>query len=76
MTKVVENDFSKIIKTSSEEDKVEKIGEIDDVGLYYNKYQEENEFIMGHKEGKLNFIVGCSKDIKKFRKALELYKNK
>lgn len=73
--RIVEHDFSEIVKRNIIEDKVSKIGEIDGVGLYYDKYMEENQFIVGFKEKKINFIVGNSKDIEFFRKALEVYKN-
>lgn len=77
MIKIVEKDFSNIVKKSLEDDRAIKIGEIDDVTMYYDKYMEENQFIVGFKGelGKINFIVGNSKDIKFFRKALESYKN-
>ena len=71
MQKIVEHDFSEVVKNS--EDRVERIDEIDGVGLYYDMYGDENEFILGYKERKLNFIVGKTKDIEKFRKALEKY---
>jgi hypothetical protein len=73
MMRIVEHDFSEVVKNS--EDKVERIGEIDGVGLYYNKYQEENEFLVGYKEQKINFIVGNCNDLEKFKKVLEAYKN-
>jgi len=55
--------------------KIERVGEINGVSLYYDVYQEKNKFLMGYKERKLDFIIGCTKDIEVFRKALELFKN-
>ena len=74
MMKTVEHDFSETVKTNSEEG-IQKIGEIDGIGLYYDKYGKRNQFLIGYKERTIKFIVGKSKDIEKFRKAFETYKN-
>ena len=95
-----------------EEQGIKKIGEIDGINLYYDKYVEENNFLMG-KKGKsqnsglmympylsqeqikeqpqqdfnerlqvetlntdVDFIIGSTEDVEKYRQALELYRNR
>jgi hypothetical protein len=90
-----------------EEQGIKKIGEIDGVNLYYDKYVEENNFLMG-KKGKSNnagmlympyisqeetpvqedlqeaevkntdvdFIIGSTEDLEKYKMALELYRKR
>jgi len=52
---------------------VERIGEVQDLDIYYDQYQEDNGFLMGYKEGKLKFVIGSSKDLKLYEKAIKQY---
>ena len=44
--RIVEHDFSEIVKRNIIEDKVSKIGEIDGVGLYYDNYRNKQQTII------------------------------
>jgi len=55
---------------------VEKIGEAQGLDIYYDEYQEDNNFLMGCKEGKLTFVIGNSKDLTLYEKAIKLYYKK
>jgi len=56
---------------------IELIGEIrTGVNAYYDQYQEDQKFLIGYSEGVLIFILGNSKDISLYIKALENYDKK
>lgn len=53
---------------------VEKIGEINGVGIYFDKHQDETKFLVGHKGGSkvvADFLVGGTRDISLYEQALE-----
>ena len=53
---------------------IECVGEIrEGVNAYYDQYQEDQKFLIGYRDGVVNFVVGNSKDLSVFKKALEQY---
>jgi len=53
---------------------VELVGEIrTGVNAYYDQYQEDQKFLIGYKEGVIGFVVGNTKDLSFYIKALENY---
>lgn len=56
---------------------IEKLGEINGVGVYYDQYQEDNKFLMGYKgSSELNFILGNTRDLKIYEIAINHYNEK
>ena len=53
---------------------VELVGEIrTGINAYYDQYQEDDWFLFGYKEGVLGFVVGNTRDLNIYLKALENY---
>lgn len=53
---------------------VELVGEIrTGVNAYYDQYQEYQKFLIGYQEGAITFVIGNTKDLNIFVKALENY---
>ncbi len=53
---------------------IEKLGEINGVGVYYDQYQEDNKFLIGYKGGgKVNFILGNTRDLKIYEITINHY---
>jgi hypothetical protein len=56
---------------------IECLGEIrTGVNAYYDSYQEDQKFLIGYRKGVINFIIGNSKDLSLYVKALENYDKK
>ena len=53
---------------------IEKLGEINGVGVYYDQYQEDNKFLIGYKGGgKVNFILVNTRDLKIYEITINHY---
>lgn len=56
---------------------IELVGEIrKGVNAYYDQYSEEGKFLIGYRGKAITFVVGCTKDLAVFKKALENYDEK
>ena len=56
---------------------IEKLSQIHGVDIYYNEYEEENKFLFGKKGGDsdIQFVIGNTKDLKLYEKAIINYYN-
>jgi hypothetical protein len=43
------------------------------VKVYYDRYQEDQKFLIGYQEGVIKFVVENTKDLSTYVKALENY---
>ena len=58
---------------------VERIGILYGIPVYYDEQQCGNKFLIGHKGGSeadLDFIIGDTRDLEQYKKALNLYYEK
>ena len=53
---------------------IEKLGNIQGLDIYYDRYQENKNFLIGFRASKLKFVIGNTKDLKIFEKAINIYK--
>jgi hypothetical protein len=53
---------------------IELLGEIrTGVCAYYDRYQEDQKFLIGYREGVVNFVIGNTRDLSIYIKVLENY---
>jgi hypothetical protein len=53
---------------------MELVGEIrTGVNAYYDQYQEDQKFLIGHRDGIVGFVIGNTRDLKIYVIALENY---
>lgn len=56
---------------------IELVGEIKTgINAYYDRYQEEQKFLIGYRERKIKFVIGNTKELSFYIKALENYETK
>ena len=64
------------------EEGIRNIGKIEEVDIYFDKYMEDNSFLMGRKKSAnvkltdVDFMIGSTKDLEKYKQALKLYKER
>jgi len=53
---------------------IEKLGNIQGLDIYYDRYQEDKNFLIGFRASELKFVMGSTKDLKIYEKAINNYK--
>jgi len=53
---------------------IQKLGEIQGLGVYYDQYQEDQKFLMGYKGRELKFVIGNTRDLSLYEIAINTYK--
>jgi hypothetical protein len=58
------------------EEGIRKIGKIGEFDIYFDKYVEDNSFLIGGKGGESQqyFMIGSTEDLEKYKQALLLYR--
>lgn len=53
---------------------IELVGEIrTGINAYYDRYQEDQEFLIGYREGVIKFVLGNTKELSFYVKVLKNY---